>query len=448
MEFKEDPEADAPALTKAQKTNIRRVSRTVKAYVDAVKKLLEGKYAGIRHLVPAYMANPGNVLAALCEDGIVVRFEANGDEKTKVRTGWIREPLPQVARILSQNLVHVHDGGEFEPATPPTGMELRMFIVSGVTGEERDLWKPTVRFDAVLERPTDLPGSPQKPFCLLSVRNSMDIQVGGVEYPSDGDPKDGHQFIARTTIRLPVGWECIEVYPFVDFSHWDPKWAPVWAQNDILGAVVTAQQREQQLQQLDPNAAARRQFAAMLDSYRQLLDQPPENEEVLQQFMQNHPELLCPSYGRVWPKLALGDKKTDFVFREAAGDYLLVELEPSTDSLFRKDGHASAKLTHAQGQILDWKRYLEDNLATVQRELELTGMSSNPSSLIVIGRSESLTPDNSRKLTTAENSTPKMRIMTYDDVYDNAKAVIENLLGPMREVSGQTQIYYPPTDGP
>jgi hypothetical protein len=35
--------------------------------------------------------------------------------------------------------------------------------------------------------------------------------------------------------------------------------------------------------------------------------------------------------------------------------------------------------------------------------------------------------------------------MTYDDVYDTAKAVIENLLGPISEVGGNTRIYYFPT---
>lgn len=34
--------------------------------------------------------------------------------------------------------------------------------------------------------------------------------------------------------------------------------------------------------------------------------------------------------------------------------------------------------------------------------------------------------------------------MTYDDIYKNSKAVIENLLGPLDEVGGNTIIYYLP----
>ena len=102
----------------------------------------------------------------------------------------------------------------------------------------------------------------------------------------------------------------------------------------------------------------------------------------------------------------------------------------------------SRELNHAQSQIYDWRRYLEDNLATAQRELRLTDISANPKSMVVIGRSASMSPDNRRKLVTIENAIPKLKIMTYEDVYDSAKAVIENLLGPISEVGPNTVIYY------
>jgi hypothetical protein len=145
----------------------------------------------------------------------------------------------------------------------------------------------------------------------------------------------------------------------------------------------------------------------------------------------------------VWPKLPFGGNVSDFVFRDATNEYLLVELERSTHELFRGDGHLRSEVITAQGQISDWKRYIEDNKATVQRELGLSNISSNPNSLIVIGRSNNLTEKNRRKLATIQNQSPKDKIYTYDDVYDNAKAVIENLLGPIWETTGDSQIYYP-----
>lgn len=38
--------------------------------------------------------------------------------------------------------------------------------------------------------------------------------------------------------------------------------------------------------------------------------------------------------------------------------------------------------------------------------------------------------------------------MTYDDVYDNAKAVFDNLFGPIWEDTGAARIYYLPPDFP
>jgi hypothetical protein len=41
------------------------------------------------------------------------------------------------------------------------------------------------------------------------------------------------------------------------------------------------------------------------------------------------------------------------------------------------------------------------------------------------------------------SSTPKLRIATYDDVYDSAKAMFENLLGPFWDAGGATTVVYP-----
>ena len=168
---------------------------------------------------------------------------------------------------------------------------------------------------------------------------------------------------------------------------------------------------------------------------------------MLQAFLKNHPYLLCPTQTKVWPKLKLGDKVTDFVFRDAISDYLLVELEKSTHRLFKNDGHARKELNVAIGQIADWKRYIQDNLRTVQVELGLTGISANPQSLVVIGRSHTLGAKNRRKLVALNIEQPKLKIITYDDVYDNAKAVVENLLGPIWDSVGRKHRFTTYEDG-
>src|SRR5262249_24553295 len=143
-------------------------------------------------------------------------------------------------------------------------------------------------------------------------------------------------------------------------------------------------------------------------------------------------------------KLPFGRRVTDFVLQEQSGDYLLVEIEAPTRSLFTQDGQPHHELVHALDQVTDWRRYIEDNLAMVQRELGLIGMSAQPNALVVIGRSADLRPDDRRRLVTMNNESPKTRILTYDDLFANAKAVATNLLGPVWDVQGDAQVYYLP----
>jgi hypothetical protein len=436
-----ESDSTIPAPTESQRNIAQQVAKTVKAYLLAAEKLLRGKYSSIKELAPTHLANPGNVIVACCPDGVVVRFERRTEEP-RVLAAWNSAELPEVASSLSQSVVHcVKDKGLID-ASLPAGTELKLSKWSPATGTTEEIASFKVRFEAVIEQPKYMTEIPSKPFCLLSIRNEFELQILGEALPNGAETAPGQHFLIRSRVRLPVGWECVEVYPFFNPEQWKPEYASIWAEHDLLGAVVAQQYREAQFQSLDPKASARKEFAELFSRYKELLDSNPDREEILQSFLQDHPAMLCPTLTRAWPKLALGARKTDFVFREAAGDYLLVELEKSTHSLFLKDGHASRELNHARGQITDWKRYIEDNLSTVQRELGLTGISTNPNSLIVIGRSQSLTNENRRKLTTIENETQKTKIMTYDDVLENAKAVVENLLGPIWETSGNTEVYY------
>lgn len=441
MQLAEHFEQRTSTLSDEQQSTVGQVGATVKAYLNAAKELLKDKYAHIKDWAPMHLAEPGNVLVACCQDGVVIRYELKTD-KTLVCAAWLTEGLPEVASLLSQRIVQCDPDRNhtFAPAT--TGMELKLFIEDPGDKQKTDIASARVCFHKVVERPGHMPQPPKKPFCLLSVRNTLEIRLLGEMLGDGKSVAEGRRFLLRGALRLPVGWECIEVFPFFSLEHWKAEYADNWAESDLLAGVVARQFCEAQFQSLDPNAAARKEFGGLLKTYLDLLDSDPEREEILQTFLRDHPALLCPSHIRMWPKLALGSRETDFVFQEATGDYLLVELERSTYRLFLNNGHPSRQLNHARGQLTDWKRYLEDNLSTVQRELGLTEISANPRGLIVIGRSQSLTAGNRRKLITMENESPKLKIMTYDDVYENAKAVTENILGPLWETEGATQVYY------
>lgn len=429
-------------LSEEQQAFMRQIGKTVAAYMKAAKDLLTGKLAHLREWAPRHLTEPGNVLVTCCLDGVVVRFEAASDSP-RVFSGWMPGSLSDVAGLVSQNLIRCHPDKNYVSTVATTGTELKLSSVKQATGETTELASIRISFEAVIERPVSLPLPPQKPFCLLSVRNTIEIQLLGELLSTEPNSKPPQPFLARSLLRLPVGWDCIEVFPFVDLASWQPEYAATWAENDILGAVVSHQFRENQLHNLDPNVEARRRFAKLFEDYKALLDSEPR-EEALQSFLAANPALLCPTHTKVWPKLSLGARKTDFVFQDAIGDFLLVEIEKSTHPLFIRHGDTSRELNHARGQVQDWKRYLEDNLPTVQRELGLTGISVDPRALVVMGRSSSLSPEHRRKLVTLENEAPKLKIMTYDDVLDNAKAVVENLLGLIWNVQGNTQIYYLP----
>jgi len=122
---------------------------------------------------------------------------------------------------------------------------------------------------------------------------------------------------------------------------------------------------------------------------------------------------------------------TTSAFPEPDNDYLLVENEAPYRELFRQDGHPRQDPTHAIGQIDDWLSYIQDNKGKVESDLGLTGISVTPRTLIVIGRSASLTEGNRRKLTVMLSQRPRLSIMTYDELISRSKAQVENLLGPL-----------------
>jgi hypothetical protein len=354
---------------------------------------------------------------------------------------WTEDDLTKLAPSLSQHVVYCHTSKPFTSRVPAEAPSLRLFTTRQQGGEGREIASFRLGFDIVLEQPDRLPQPPLKPFCGLSVQNSFEFGLVG-EFREAHPGHTAQTFVVRSGFRLPVGWDCLEVYPFLTPDHWKPEYAAVWAGNDILLTAVRRQLRETRFHALDPNAVPRAKFAALLREFKTLLDSRPDREETLQQYLRDNPILICPANIGFWPKLDLGARNTDFVFREAVGDYLLVELERSTHRLFNRDGQTSAQLNHACGQIVDWKRYLEDNLRSVQAEKGLLGISVNPKSLVVIGRSDLLTDENRRKLTTLENQHSKLKIMTYDDVYETTKALAENLFGPIWETGPNTEVYY------
>jgi hypothetical protein len=152
-----------------------------------------------------------------------------------------------------------------------------------------------------------------------------------------------------------------------------------------------------------------------------------ERERILQRYLQEHPLLLIQPMGGgrgrwMIPQKRLGAEFIpDFVIgeRHSGGfEWLLVELESPTASMFRKDGEPSAELWHALRQITDWRAWLERNrdYATRPRAdagLGLTDISPNARGLVLIGRAHDLNDaDRPRRQRLAQDF--QVRIQSYD----------------------------------
>lgn len=442
---KETSLSQSTTLTEGQQKTANQLISTIKAYTEAAEELIQNNYAHFKHLAPEHLKNPGNIIIFYCQDGIIIRYDPKQEEKRMFGITFFDETsLADITPKISDNVIFCHYDDNFTPIASENSPGITLSKINKNTGELSDLLSLKVSCNTVIKKPsTSNPIPLNRPYRPVSIQNSFELNLLGEIIQQDETTSKSKQFLTRTPLSLKVGWDCIEIFPFPDLNLWKPEFSRMWAENDILATVVARQHRNKNYLELDPFVTARKKFNSLLSEYKKLLDSEPKDEETLQKFLKNNPHILSPTHTKMWPKLKLGDKITDFVFQEASGDYLLVEIEPLNHRLFLKNGDTSAKLNHAQNQIVDWKRYIEDYPSTVQQELGLTGISSNPKSLIVMDRSHSLTDKNRRKLITIENESPKTKILTYDDLLENTKKVVESLFGPLWNTSINTEVYYP-----
>jgi hypothetical protein len=441
LQFRDAVETASPPST--QQSGSFLIADVFKAYRAAAHDLLKGKYACYAEFAPQHLRNPSSIFVLQCSDGMFVRYDAAAQADARVRVAPTGMSLAQIAPQFSDHLIHF--GGDLEPRDlgkdgPRLTMELK-----DPSGAKKEIFTLHLGIFTSGKLPDgfQIPKPPARPICLLAILNELTLQLGGIVVPASApvqtDGSDVQQVIAHSRIQLPVGWLAIEIYPLLGDEYWKPEYAATWAELDILTIALQRNQHEAQLNALDPRAGLRRQYADLLAEFERLLQGP---EEPVHQFLRRHPELISPTCEKYWSKVPFGSEVSDFVFCEPPNDYELVEIESPGRELFRKDGQEREELTHAIKQIRGWVRYIEDNKKTVETELGLTGISTNPRRLIVIGRSTSLTDQNRRTLTTLQNEQPKLRILTYDDLLAGARANLERILGPLSLKGENAKLYF------
>ena len=415
--------------------------RAIKEYLKSSKDLLEGKYAELKSLAPLHMTSACRPIVFHFADGMLVRFDRRDNPDLKVGVVLMQEESLSVwAPRLSDGFVHCPEQIEgFDPGDQIPSIELFATKTDGgiIEDTKRAISLVVVApLDAL--RVAGSMGHDPLPSPPLSVRSEFNISLRG-ELMEVGE-ESGLPFVTDSQIRFPVGWEAIEIFPPYDARSWDPKFSALRAERDLLAAIAARNLRDSSFHSIDPRAAARRSWSKIFQQWEVLMSGA---EEPLHQFLKKHPLLLSPLHSRMWSKLSLGKRDTDFVFKEGEGEYLLVELENPSHRLFGADDQPLQVLNHAIDQTMDWIRYLEDNLQYAQNELGLAGISSGPRRLVVIGRSASLSATGRRKLSLIERDRPRLKIMTYDDLFACSKMMIENLFGPILELGPGVEVYYP-----
>jgi hypothetical protein len=122
---------------------------------------------------------------------------------------------------------------------------------------------------------------------------------------------------------------------------------------------------------------------SLLDEYADLIA-GSHREETVQRFLTEHPALIDPLAATVLPKLRLGTEyATDFAVRRHDDRWLLVEIEKPQDPIFTAQNDFTAPFTHAYGQVLDFQRWVDDDVAYARRSMPGIVI---PRGLLVIGR--------------------------------------------------------------
>lgn len=147
------------------------------------------------------------------------------------------------------------------------------------------------------------------------------------------------------------------------------------------------------------------------------------DEHALQRILTDRPSLLGIEYREIIPKHSLGGEyELDYAAITTSGFVHCIEIEPSTMHLYTKAGNPRADLVHAEQQVLDWLDWLDRHTEYASSRLPTV---LKPTGTVIIGRRADLSDQDKVRLerrNAAWNGT--LRVLTYDDLLDQARATL------------------------
>src|SRR5262249_36017811 len=113
----------------------------------------------------------------------------------------------------------------------------------------------------------------------------------------------------------------------------------------------------------------------------------------------------------------------DFILKYADGSYKLVELERPSKDIATRQGHPRSEFTQASFQIAEWRHFIANHYNLIKSDF--TGISANPSALLIISRSTAKSFGTGRRIheykALLRSFLPNTEVLTYDDLLDRAK---------------------------
>lgn len=162
----------------------------------------------------------------------------------------------------------------------------------------------------------------------------------------------------------------------------------------------------------------------VLEAFEELLNAEP-SEEAVQQYLTENPVLLDPTALSVKAKHRLGSEYvTDFVVQRSQGDYELVEIEPPSMRLFNANGDPSARLSHAQKQVEDWREWVAENVSYARQSMPDV---TEPRGRVVMGRRSHLTQQTERALRRRNQELHHLTVETFDDLIRRLRQTVKNI---------------------